>query len=383
MKINIVGGGPAGLYAAYRLRRSFPDAHVRVIEQNPLDVTFGFGVVFSDRALEFLGADDPDTLRTITDGLETWTDIELRLQGEHIRIDGVRFTAIGRLALIRILLAQARSVGVEPEFDTIANDMSELLDCDLLIGADGANSVVRRAFEAEFGTRINLLNLQFAWFGATRPFDCLTQTFVDTPRGPLNAHHYRFSPTMSTFLVECEATTFANFGFAEMDEEQSRRVCQEIFADTLEGAELVTNRSIWRRFPEISNANWSVGHAVLVGDALRTAHYSIGSGTRLALEDVQSLVRALEASGGDVPGALAAYESERRPIVDKLVTASASSARWYETFGTRMRANPWQFALDYIGRSGRINPARLAAMSPDFVGKLRANGILPEGETTP
>jgi 2-polyprenyl-6-methoxyphenol hydroxylase-like FAD-dependent oxidoreductase len=372
MKVKILGGGPAGLYAAYRIRRELPDSDVTVFEQNDAHTTFGFGVVFSDKALEFLGAGDSETLPLITAGLEKWSDIELRVHGERIRIDGIGFTAIARLRLLDILRQRALSVGANLVDSRIVRDLSELGEADLVIGADGVNSLVRKTHEAEFGTGIRLLENRFAWFGATRPFDYLTQTFKQLPQGSFNAHHYRYTPDMSTFLVEVDAQTFERVGFDNMSEEESRTYCEQVFAEDLEGARLITNKSLWRRFPVIRNERWSVGNRVLVGDALRTAHFSIGSGTRLALEDVQALSHALANHPRNVADALAEFESLRRPIVDKLAGAATRSATWYDSFAEHLRLPAWEFAMNYISRSGRVDMERLRAMSPRFVAGYEA-----------
>jgi 2-polyprenyl-6-methoxyphenol hydroxylase-like FAD-dependent oxidoreductase len=365
-KIRILGAGPAGLYAAYRLKRLLPSADIIVVEQNPRDVTFGFGVVLSAQGLQFLADDDPDLVRAISSGLESWKDIEIRIAGERIRIDGIGFTAIGRVVLLRILNEKLREVGLAPLFGKTITDLSDFGDADLIVGADGANSLVRSTHEAAFGTKIEMLTNWFAWFGASRPFDALTQTFKMTDNGPFNAHHYRYSPTQSTFLVETTAANFESCGLAKLSVEESRRFCETLFADVLEGAELISNRSIWRRFPKITNARWSHKNMVLVGDALRTAHYSIGSGTRLALEDVQALVNAIASTEGDIRAALSLYEAQRKPVVQKLLDAAARSADWYETFDQNIALAPLEFAHGYISRSGRVDPDRLASASPNF-----------------
>ena len=372
MRVAILGAGPAGLYLGYLLKRRRPGIEVRLIEQNPPDATFGFGVVFSDRALEFLHDDDRETYAAITPHLESWNDITVSHRGEAIRIEGVGFAAIGRLHLLRILQERARSVGVEPVYNRAMARLDELGEADLIVGADGVNSLIRAAFAAKFGTTIGYFSNSFTWFGTTKPFETLTQTFRTTPLGHFNAHHYRYSPAMSTFIVETDAATFASVGFERMDEERSKAICEEIFAEELDGHRLVTNRSIWRQFPKIWNEHWWHRNCVLVGDALRTAHFSIGSGTRLAMEDVIALDRALQAYRDDVASALPAFEAARRPIVEKLVAAANASADWYEQFAAHMRLAPLDFVMSYITRSGRIDRERLRTVSPQFVAQYEA-----------
>ena len=368
MRIIILGAGPAGLYLAYLLRRRQRDLDIRVIEQNRADATFGFGVVFSDRALAFLNEDDPNTYAAIAPHLESWTDITLAHRGERIAIDGIGFAAVGRLKLLQLLQARARSVGVEPAFERAVANLDEVADADLIVGADGANSLVRRTHAREFGARVTPLTNRFAWFGTTRPFDTLTQTFRETELGHFNAHHYRYAKNMSTFIIEVDEPTFRRAGFDRMSEAGAREACEAVFEEALDGHKLISNNSIWRQFPKVANAHWSHGKCVLVGDALRTAHFSIGSGTRLAMEDAIALDKAL-AAHGDVPSALHAYEAARRPIVDKLVAGANASSDWYEHFAKHMQLAPIDFAMSYVTRSGRIDIERLRRISPKFVAR--------------
>jgi len=367
MRILILGAGPAGLYLGYLLKRRRPDADVAVIEQNPADATFGFGVVFSDRALEFLREGDEETFAAITPQMESWDDMTLVHRNERVVIDGIGFAAIGRLKLLQLLQARLRSVGIAPEFSRTVASLDEFGDADLVVGADGVNSLVRRSFADEFGASVTYLANHFAWFGTAQPYDTLTQTFRHTPIGDFNAHHYRYAPGRSTFIVETDEATFARAGFARMEDSESRSLCQKIFADALGGHPLISNNSIWRRFPLVWNRSWQHGKYVLIGDALHTAHFSIGSGTRLAMEDAIALDRALAAHGDDVAAALPAFEAPRRPIVEKLVTGANASASWYERFAEHMALAPAEFAMSYITRSGRIDIERLRKLSPRFV----------------
>jgi 2-polyprenyl-6-methoxyphenol hydroxylase-like FAD-dependent oxidoreductase len=366
MRIAILGAGPAGLYLGYLIKRRDAQADVTVIEQNAPDATFGFGVVFSDRALAFLREDDEETYAALVPHTEYWTDMSLNLRGQRVVIDGIGFAAIGRLQLLQLLQARAASVGVAPVYRRMVKDLDELAGFDLVVGADGVNSLVRRALAQEFGATVRLLDNRFAWFGTTQRFETLSHTFIETAEGAFNAHHYRCAPGMSTFIVEMSADTFARMGFADMHEAASRQTCERLFAEVLGGHALVSNNSIWRRFPIVRNARWSHGKHVLIGDALHTAHFSIGSGTRLAMEDAIALDKALAAQHA-LPAALASYEAARRPILEKLVAGANGSADWYEHFSEHMTLAPVEFAMSYITRSGRVDLERLRELSPKFV----------------
>jgi len=376
MRVAVVGGGPGGLYFSYLFKRRHPAAQVDLFEQNAADATWGFGVVFSDQALDFLGEDDPETVAAIAPLMERWRNITLNLRGESVDIDGVGFSAIGRLSLLRFLQARAASVGVNCHYQTLMEHIDRLQGYDLIVGADGLNSLVRRGFEADFGTSVSYSSNKFAWYGTTKRFETLSQSFVETELGHFNAHHYRYAPDMSTFLVECDAATWMAYGFADKTIEQSQAICEDVFAATLDGHRLVSNKSLWRNFPWTWNERWSHQNRVLIGDALHTSHFSIGSGTRLAIEDSIALVKALEAAPenlGATPGglgvALAAYEAARKPIVRKLVAAARASSDWYEQFPLHMKQDLLDFAYSYITRSGRIDRKRLTAMAPRFMAR--------------
>jgi 2-polyprenyl-6-methoxyphenol hydroxylase-like FAD-dependent oxidoreductase len=372
MRVSVLGGGPGGLYFAALWKSRHARDEVRVFEQNPADATWGFGVVFSDRALEFLREDDAETVDLVAPRMESWRDITIVHRGETIAIDGVGFSAIGRLELLQLLQRRARDAGAVLEFGRMIGALEELDGSDLIVAADGVNSLVRRTFQREFGTSLAHLDSNFVWYGTARRFDTLTQTFVENEFGTFNAHHYRYAPGMSTFIVECDPVTWQRAGLDGTSEDESRRICEQVFAATLQGDPLVSNRSIWRNFPWVWNDRWSHRNMVLIGDALRTAHYSIGSGTRLAIEDALALTRALEAEPGDLSAALARYEATRRPIVETLVAASKMSAAWYERFPEHMQLAPLDLAMSYVRRSGRIDDERLRNMAPRFMAQYDA-----------
>jgi 2-polyprenyl-6-methoxyphenol hydroxylase-like FAD-dependent oxidoreductase len=377
VRIAVIGGGPGGLYFAYLWKKRHPDADIDLFEQNAAGATWGFGVVFSDQALEFLRTDDPDTVDAITPRMERWNNITLNLRGESVEIDGVGFSSIGRLDLLTILQQRVRSVGVTPRYDTLIQSVEQLTGYDLIVAADGLNSMARRSFEGDFGSSVSYSANKFAWYGTTKRFETLSQTFVETELGAFNAHHYRYAPSMSTFLVECDLATWQRYGFADKTIEQSQAICEQVFAATLDGHRLVSNKSVWRNFPWIWNERWSFKNMVLIGDALHSAHFSIGSGTRLAIEDAIALTKALEAEE-KISAGLNRYQTERQPIVKKLVTAARTSAGWYEKFPDHMKLGLMDFAYSYITRSGRIDDARLRAMSPGFMARYEASRRLQQ-----
>ncbi len=367
MRIAVLGGGPAGLYFSCLYKQRHPHAQIRVFEQNPENATWGFGVVFSDKALDFLRADDQETYDLVTPRMEAWRDITLVHQGVAVPIDGVGFSAIGRLELLMLLQERARSLGVELHYSRMVRTLDELGEADLIVAADGVNSLVRRGFEGDFGFSLSYLHNKFAWYGTTQRFDTLTLTFVRTAEGTFTAHHYRYSPAMSTFIVECDRPTWERVGFATLSPDQSRAYCERAFADTLGGHPLVANNSIWRNFPMVANQRWWYRNMVLVGDALHTAHFTIGSGTRLAMEDVVALVKSLDAHPADLRAALADYQSTRGPILTKLLRAADASADWHEHFPDQMSLSPLDFAMSYITRSGRMDLSRVRELAPKFM----------------
>jgi 2-polyprenyl-6-methoxyphenol hydroxylase-like FAD-dependent oxidoreductase len=367
VRINIVGAGPAGLLFALLIKRRYPAWRVQVFEQNPPDATFGFGVVFSQGALAFLERDVADVHAQLMHRLESWPMQRIVHRSERVEIDGNGFSAIGRLELNQFLDALCRAAGVGIEYQHIIDSLAEVKDCDLLIGADGANSFVRRALETEFQLRVEWLTNRFAWYGTAQLFECLSLTFRANEDGHFVAHHYRHGPAMSTFVVECDEITWRRAGFDCKPDDESRAYCEHVFAPDLGGHPLMSNRSIWRQFPLLATDRWHVGNTLLIGDALRTVHFSIGSGTRLAFEDAIALDRAFAEAGDDVPRALAAFERERRPVVEKIISAANASSYWYERLSDKMALEPWQLAYDYMTRSGRMTDERLRELSPKFM----------------
>ncbi|MET0151356.1 MAG: benzoate-CoA ligase family protein [Candidatus Binatia bacterium] len=372
MRIAVVGAGPAGLLFSLLMKRQRPRDEIVVIEQNARDATFGFGVVFSRGALEFLSRDEPTMHATLAAAMESWPLQRIVHRDERVDIDGNGFSAIARIALLQILQRHCEALGVRIEFERAFESLAPLAGFDLVVGADGVHSMVRRQLAHAFQPHVEWLTNKFAWYGTAQPFECLTLTFRTSEHGAFVAHHYRYSPTMSTFIVECDAATWYRAELDRASETESRAYCERLFAPDLQNHPLVSNKSVWRNFPLVQNACWSAGNAVLIGDALRTGHFSIGSGTRLAFDDAIFLARAFETAGADVPGALETFERARRPIVEKLVAAANQSSYWYERMSDKMRLDPWEIAYDYMRRSGRMTDERLREEAPRFMGLVDA-----------
>ena len=377
MRIAVVGAGAAGLLFSLLVKRRFPAWQVEVYEQNAEGATYGFGVVFSEGALVFLERDQPELSRIVEAGMERWPTQRIVHRGERIEIDGNGFSAIGRLALQEVLHRLCRGAGVNVQYGRAISSLHELAGADLVVGADGSNSLVRSALAAQFLPTVEVLSNRFAWYGTAQPFDCLTLTFRSNEHGAFVAHHYRHSPSMSTFVVECEEATWRRAGLDRMSDAQSRAYCEGVFAADLDGHALASNKSVWRQFPLVRNEHWRArrsrsGYAVLLGDALRTVHFSIGSGTRLAFEDAIALERALAEHADDLQRSLVSFEAARRPIVEKLLAAANASSYWYETFSEKMRFEPWRLAYDYMTRSGRMSEERLRGLAPKFMARIDA-----------
>ncbi len=367
MKIKILGAGPAGLYFAALMRQHDRSHDITIYERNPRGATWGFGVVFSDRALDFLRADDEALYRYLTPHLENWPDITIVHNDTRIPIAGNGFASIGRLELLTLLYAYVEKLGVKIVFDTEVRKLEELGEADLIVGANGAFSWLRTENEAKFGTTTDWRPNKFIWYGTSKAFNSLTLTFRETGAGVFCAHHYRYRPDMSTFLVEVGQDTWKRADFENMSPEQTVAYCERVFAKDLQGHPIISNNSYWRNFPAVWNERWSFGNVVLVGDALRTAHFSIGSGTRLAMEDSVALFKAFKECGADVPAALARFQQTRLPPMKKIWDAANVSIRWYEEMDELVKTlSPVEFAYSYMTRTGRVDHGEVRRRDPQL-----------------
>lgn len=367
MNFKVVGGGPAGLYFAYLTKRRHADYTVRVFEQNPPDATYGFGVVLTGRALSFLSESDAAVIQRLASRMESWSEQHIVHEGVRIAIDGNRISAIARLSMLNWLQEICREVGVELTFNCRVETAADHSDCDVLVAADGSNSVVRDRYPLAFDTRVMDLQNYYAWYGSAVPFPAHTINFKTRKDSLFCAHYYRYTATHGTFVPEIDPQTWLRSGLAEMSDDERKSFIEDVFAEELHGTKLTSNRSIWRRWRLITNGRWHYKNIALIGDAQRTAHPSIASGTRLAMEDSIALWRAFEEEGNDIPAAFKRYERERRPIRDKLNKAAEKSIAWYESVDTRMHLPHYEFVYSYVTRTGVITPDRLERESPDFM----------------
>jgi anthraniloyl-CoA monooxygenase len=367
MKIVTVGGGPAGLYLALLMKKADPAHDVTVIERNRPDDTFGFGVVFSDATLDRLAVADRESHETITRSFAHWDDVDVHYQGQVLTSTGHGFAGIGRQRLLDILHARCTALGVVLRFQTEIADLSGWSDADLIVAADGVNSAVRTRYAAHFQPRVDVRPNKFVWLGTTFPFPAFTFIFKESEHGLWRVHAYRYNATESTFILETTDATWRRAGLADATEDDTLAFAETLFARELGGHPLLKNRSLWRSFPTVRNARWSHRNVVLAGDAAHTAHFSIGSGTKLAIEDSIALAGALQ-THPDVAAALAAYEAERRPEVESLQRASQVSLEWFEqTERYHGRLEPLQFAFSLLTRSLRVTHANLKARDAKFV----------------
>jgi anthraniloyl-CoA monooxygenase len=378
LDIACVGGGPGGLYFAVLMKKANPQHRVRVIERNSPGDTFGFGVVFSDATMAGIARADADAYEDIARRLVHWDDIDVHYRGSMIRSTGHGFSGISRHTLLKTLQEQAVAAGIELQFQSEVTSLDDLAGADLIVGADGANSTIRRLVGEHLSVQIDIRPNRFVWLGTTKPFPAFTFYFKCNEHGLWRVHAYEYEPGRSTFIVECRDETWRAAGLDTATESESSAFLEHLFAEELAGHSLITNRSIWRQFPTIVTSPWSVGNVVLIGDAAHTAHFSVGSGTRMAMEDAVALrdavVGALEqettSSSHTVARALQIYDDARRGPVESLQRAAQASLTWFEDTERYVAQPPTQFAFTLLTRSLRITHEDLRVRDPAFLAQV-------------
>jgi anthraniloyl-CoA monooxygenase len=374
MRINIIGGGPAGLYFALLMKKRSPAHEITVLERNGPDDTFGWGVVFSDKTLSYLKENDEETYAEITNRFETWDNVDVVHRDQKITIRGNKFSGIARIELLHILQQRCQALGVDLRFRTEVSAVEPLATaCDLLVGADGINSTVRQTYELHFQPSLSVRHNKYIWYGTNQLFHGLTLTFRETGAGVFAAHSYKFNKGTSTFIVECDPETWANAGFEGMSEEETSAYLAEVFANDLHGYPLLSNNSKWINFVNVKNERWSAGNVVLLGDALHTAHFSIGSGTKLALEDAIALYKSFGETE-DVETALREFERARKPIIEEYQEAAYESLIWFENVRDYMSLSPLPFAYKLMTRSKKIDYENLKKRDPQFIAAYEQAG---------
>lgn len=381
MKIAIIGGGPAGLLFALLMKRHDASHDIRIIERDAAGATYGWGVVFSDVALAFVRDVAADLHASLTDGQEVHPAMQIVHRGQSVLLPNNVFHRMARIDLLRTLHRYCGQAGVRIEFGrrlATRADVESLSECGLIVGADGINSTVRGLYQEHFRPTLDVRPNKLAWYGTEQPFNPLSLIFRACPAGVLIAHAYRYGKNASTFLVECDPETWDNAGLARMSEADSLAYCEDVFRDHLGGHRLRSNRSTWFNYTIVSNRAWSWRNIVLLGDALRTGHPSIGSGTRLAMQDSIALYNAFNTCRGDVPAALREFERIRRPGSDELQAAAVKSTEWYEAIRSKMHLDPISFAYDYMTRTGRVSRDDLRKRDPELVAAWEAlHGAAP------
>jgi anthraniloyl-CoA monooxygenase len=367
MRIGVVGGGPAGLYFALLAKRADPSHEITVVERNAPDATFGWGVVFSEETLGALRDADYPSYVEITDTFARWSAIDVVYGGRTVRSGGHVFSAIARRRLLEILQRRCRDVGVELVFQREVPDLdASFADRDLVVAADGVNSTARRLLEQQLRPTLDVHRSKFIWFGSDLPLDAFTFIFRTTEHGMFQVHAYPFDADTSTFIVECTESTWRAAGLDQAGESESIAFCQELFASELGGHKLLSNRSLWTSFVTVRCQTWHHGNVVLLGDAAHTAHFTIGSGTKLAMEDAVALGQALQRHPADLEAACTDYELERQPVVERFQEAARDSATWFENVRRYDGFDPVQFACNLLTRSGRIGHLELTRRDPAF-----------------
>jgi len=367
VKIKIVGAGPAGLYFALLMKQQNPDHDITIFERDGPNDTYGWGIVFSDKTLSYLKDNDLQSYTDITNSFETWDNVDVVHKDAKISIRGNKFSGIARVRFLGILQRRCRDLGVHLEFHTNIPDIDRVGDCDLLVGADGANSVVRRRYSEHFRPTLDQRKNKYIWLGTEHLFHGLTLTFRQNEHGVFAAHSYKFNKEHSTFIVECVGPTWDNAELGEMSEREICKYLEQVFNRDLGGHKLLTNNFVrWLNFVIVKNERWFHRNVVLLGDALHTAHFSIGSGTKLALEDSIALARCF-AEHSDPQEALPSFERSRKPIVDEYQEAAHSSLVWFENADQKMSLDPIPFAFELMTRSHRVNYENLKKRDPEFV----------------
>jgi anthraniloyl-CoA monooxygenase len=365
MKIVILGGGPAGLYCGLLIKRTNPAHDITIIERNAADVTYGWGVVFSDRTLASFQRADNKTYEQITDQFVIWDAIDVYYRDHKISCGGHVISSISRKSLLNILQRRCHELGINIQFSCEINDLSELGDFDLLIAADGLNSIVRKSYESIFKPSLEYGKARYIWLGANKILDAFTFIFRENEYGLFQVHSYPFNGTTSTFIIECDEASWLKAGLDKADEDQSLAYCQQLLADNLDGATLLSNNSKWISFPTLKTQHWHHKNKVLLGDAIHTAHFSIGSGTKLAMEDAIALASALE-QHTNMETALNEYELERKPVVEIFQKAARESQAYFEKLKRYLTLDPVQFTFNLLTRSGRITYDDLRLRDPRF-----------------
>ena len=370
MKVSIVGGGPGGLYFALLAQKAWPRWDITVYERNRPDDTFGFGVVFSDQTLDTFKAYDRPSYEMIRRRFAYWGDVDVSYRGRVMRSGGNGFCGCSRVALLHILHDRCRELGVKLQFQREIRSLDEFSDSDLVVVADGINSQVREQNRNHFQPSVDLRPNKFTWLGSTKPLDAFKYFFRETAEGIILAHCYQYEAGRSTWIIETDEATWKNFGFDAGDEAAMLATLERVFAGELDGHRLIANRSLWRNFPTITNKTWVKGNAVLVGDAKATAHFSIGSGTKLAMEDAISLFDFVK-NEKTVKKALERYDTDRREEVEKTQHAANVSLAWFEHMRRYWDMEPLQFAFGVMSRSKQITWENLGLRDPQFVREVR------------